>query len=338
MSDKTVDDVRKLLKKKFETLDDKRSILRSKELRVLYGSIKKVELEKRAAFGASINGLKSELEEWVNNWEDNKLVSNKGPIDITAPFDENISPDKKPSLMGPQFGSTHPIVEEIDAMTSIFKRMGFSVVEARQLDDEYHMFDALNFPKDHPARDDYDTFKTEEGFILPAHTSTMQNRVFIADKPPIYTVMPGRTFRNEDIDATHEHTFHQVEGVVVDEGITLGDMLGTLKEFLSAYFEEEVEYRTQPFYFPFVEPGLEFLIKTPKQLQGTINDGWLEILGCGMIHPNVLKEGGINPERYSGFAWGGGVERMVMLKHGIEDIRHFMSGNLDFLKQFGGQS
>jgi phenylalanyl-tRNA synthetase alpha chain len=190
-------------------------------------------------------------------------------------------------------------------------------------------------PKDHPARDEYDTFHTEEGLVLPAHTSNMQNRILKQYQIPIYTIIPGRVFRNEDLDATHEHTFHQVEGVVVDEGITLGDMFGTLNEFLSAYFEEKIDYKTQPFYFPFVEPGLEFLIRTPKAMQKSISAEWLEIMGCGMIHPSVLKEGGIDPEKYSGFAWGMGVDRLVMLKYDIEDVRLFMSGNLDFLKQFG---
>jgi phenylalanyl-tRNA synthetase alpha chain len=163
----------------------------------------------------------------------------------------------------------------------------------------------------------------------------MQNRVLKKYDRPVRVVIPGRTFRNEDVDATHEHTFHQVEGVYVDEGITLGDMLGTIAAFFETYFGQAIDYRTQPFFFPFVEPGLEFLIKKPKALlKPGEEESWLEVMGCGMIHPNVLKEASIDPTKYSGFAWGGGVERMVMLKYGIEDIRHFMSGNLEFLRQF----
>jgi phenylalanyl-tRNA synthetase alpha chain len=197
------------------------------------------------------------------------------------------------------------------------------------------MFEALNFPIDHPARDDYDTFTTEEGLVLPAHTSTMQNRILSKIKPPIRAVIPGRVFRNEDVDVTHEHTFYQVEGLLVDKDINLGHMLGTLKTFLESYFEQKIEYKTQPFYFPFVEPGLEYLIKMPKVLNTSSDEQWLEILGCGMIHPNVLKEAGVDSNQYSGFAWGMGLDRMVMLKYGIDDIRHFHSSRLEFLSKFG---
>lgn len=330
-----VEAARSDLKQKFDKLDDKRSILRDKTLRNLYSQIRDIDDSQRAEFGQAINDLKSEVQAWVHTWEDQALASEKTAIDITAPFDENTPDGQKPKILGPDAGSAHPVLEELANIADIFKRMGFSIEEARQLDDEYHMFDSLNFPADHPARDEYDTFHTEDGLVLPAHTSNMQHRILKSYKLPIYAVIPGRVFRNEDLDAYHEHTFHQVEGIVVDEVITLGDMLGTIREFLSAYFEEKIEYKTQPFYFPFVEPGLEFLIKTPKGIRGSVNTDWLEIMGCGMIHPNVLKEAGVDPKKYSGFAWGMGVERLVMLKYGIEDVRHFMSGNLDFLKQFG---
>ena len=234
---------------------------------------------------------------------------------------------------------------ELDRVIEIYQSMGFDIVESRQLDDEYHMFDALNFPPDHPARDDYDTFRTEEksadgrGFIPPAHTSTMQNRVLkmfkhkLDEGGEIAVAVPGRVYRNEDIDATHEHTFYQCEGVYVSKDCTLGNMIGILKQFFERYYQQAIKVRTQPGYFPFTEPSLEFMIEKPEAIAGKKGE-WLEMLGCGMIHPNVLKMAGIDPTKYHGFAWGGGIERLVMLRFGIKDIRNFESGKLEFLKEF----
>ena len=201
------------------------------------------------------------------------------------------------------------------------------------------MFTTLNFPENHPARDGYDTFRTEEGFVSPAHTSTMQNRILIAGREQleaggkIATISCGRVFRNEDIDPTHEHTFYQYEGVYVSEDASLAEMLGTLRGFYETYYGQKLKIKTQPAYFPFVEPGLEFAIEKPAALGGKPGE-WLEMLGCGMIHPNVLKAAGIDSAKYRGFAWGGGIERLVMLKYGIEDLRHFESGKLAFLRKF----
>jgi phenylalanyl-tRNA synthetase alpha chain len=247
-------------------------------------------------------------------------------------------------------GSKHPLMTELDAVLNIFYRMGFTAVESRQIDDDYHMFGALNFPEGHPARDDYDTFMTEEcaedgkQFIAPAHTSTMQNRVLQALRPqpeqgkPIAAVIPGRVFRNEDLDARHEHTFYQLEGVYVDKGVHAGHLIATLKTFLQEYYQKELEIKTQPFYFPFTEPSFEFALSCPFcNKQGCAicsQSGWIELLGCGMIHPNVLRMAGIDPDVYTGFAWGGGIERLVMMKYDIEDVRHFESGKLEFLRQF----
>ena len=228
---------------------------------------------------------------------------------------------------------------ELDRILDIYSRMGFDIIESRQLDDEFHMFESLNFPKGHPARDGYDTFRTAEGFIPPAHTSTMQHRALLKYKNKleeggqIAVVIPGRVFRNEDVDATHEHTFYQCEGVFVSKDATFAQMLGVLKNFFETYYGEKLNIKTQPGYFPFTEPSVEFLIEKPASLGGK-GDGWLEMLGCGMVHPNVLKCAGIDPEKYRGFAWGGGIERLVMLKYGINDIRQFESAKLDFLKDF----
>ena len=228
---------------------------------------------------------------------------------------------------------------ELDRVCDIYSRMGFNVMEARTIDDEFNMFEALNFPEGHPARDGYDTFRTAEGFIPPAHTSTMQHRALkkykkdLENGGQIAVVIPGRVYRNEDVDATHEHTFYQCEGIFVSKDATMGQMLGVLKNFFETYYEQELNIRTQPGYFPFTEPSLEFMIEKPKSLGGK-GDGWLEMLGCGMIHPNVLKMAGIDPDKYKGFAWGGGIDRLVMLRYGLTDVRYFESGKLDFLKEF----
>lgn len=328
------------LKADMAKLEDKSQILKDERLKNLLSSIKDQPASERAGFGQAVNELRVQLQQLVQTSEDEAVSAQLSPVDVTAPVDLNVVVEDFSPLFGPEVGGIHPVSRELDRIKDIFLRMGFSVEQSRLLDDDYHMFSSLNFPADHPARDEYDTFMTEEGFILPAHTSTMQNRVLKNSTPPIAAVIPGRTFRNEDVDATHEHTFHQVEGVFVDKGVALSDMLGTIQMFLESYFEEKIEFKTQPFYFPFVEPGLEYLIKMPQSLKkpGQNQDEWLEIMGCGMIHPNVLREGGVDPEQYSGFAWGMGVERLVMLKYGIEDVRHFMSGRLDFLELFGGKS
>ena len=204
------------------------------------------------------------------------------------------------------------------------------------------MFGSLNFPEGHPARDDWDTFMTDEGLIAPAHTSTMQNRVLkkykanLRNNEPISVFIIDRSFRNEDLDVTHEHTFHQIEGIYVSEGTTVGNLIAVIKTFMTEYFQQEVNIKIQPFYFPFTEPSFEFAVERPEKWRkdDTEAEKWLEIGGCGMIHPNVLKEAGIDSDKYAGFAWGFGLERMVMLKHGIEDIRHFNSGKIEFMRQF----
>lgn len=314
-----------------------RTVLRSPELRSLYDELKTLPSDQKAAFGQEVNALRQELE---------SILATKGeaeekmpPIDATAPWAANT---QKPSVLPATAGSVHPLNQEMARILDIFSRMGFSAVESRQIDDDYHMFTSLNFPEGHPARDDYDTFMTEEGLVAPAHTSTMQNRILKANKhllekgEPIAYVIPGRVFRNEDLDATHEHTFHQLEGIYVDKGVHAGMLVATLQAYLNEYFGEDLQTKLQPFYFPFTEPSFEMAVERPSILRKDDSEEqkWLELLGCGMIHPNVLREAGIDPEVYTGFAWGQGIERMVMMKNGIEDIRHFNSAKLDFLRQF----
>lgn len=307
-----------------------------KDLNAEYAKIKDVPKEKRSQFGKELNAKKMALLDKIMKAEEAQYDSEVEPLDITAPCAPN---EKLPELYSTLDGSRHPLMVELDRVMSIYQMMGFDVMESRQLDDEYHMFDSLNFPKEHPARDGYDTFRTEEGFIPPAHTSTMQNRAlkyykYKLDKGEnIAVVVPGRVYRNEDVDATHEHTFYQCEGVYVSRDCTMGQMLGILREFFEKYYEQELNIRTQPGYFPFTEPSLEFMIEKPKSLGGKKGD-FLEMLGCGMIHPNVLKMAGIDPNEYHGFAWGGGIDRLVMLRYGLSDVRYFESGNLNFLRNF----
>lgn len=307
-----------------------------KNINAEYAGIKDVPAEKRGEFGRALNARKNEILVKIAEAEEALNDAAVEPIDITAPCGPN---EKLPDVYSTFDGSAHPLMTELDRVTNIYQMMGFDVVESRQLDDEYHMFDSLNFAKEHPARDGYDTFRTEEGLIPPAHTSTMQNRVLkmykhnLDEGKDIAVVVPGRVYRNEDVDATHEHTFYQCEGVYVSKTCTMGDMLGILREFFEKYYEQKLNIRTQPGYFPFTEPSLEFMIEKPKSLGGKKGD-FLEMLGCGMIHPNVLKMAGINPEEYHGFAWGGGIDRLVMLRYGLKDVRNFEAGNLNFLKEF----
>jgi phenylalanyl-tRNA synthetase alpha chain len=341
-------EVADVLKTRLNELDNKAEILKAVELRALYAEIPTLPNEARGAFGKEINVLKQELEQLVAAHQEQAEAL--PPIDVTAPFDANVPMAQRPQMLGSERGSKHPLMAELENVLDIFYRMGFTAIESRQIDDDTHMFEMLNFPEGHPARDDYDTFMTEQTdsngkqLIAPAHTSTMQNRVLqrykanLENGKPIAAVIPGRVFRNEDLDARHEHTFYQLEGVYVDKGINAGHLIATLKTFLQEYYQKELEVKTQPFYFPFTEPSFEFALSCPfcdKQGCSICGyAGWIELLGCGMINPNVLRMAGIDPEVYTGFAWGGGIERLVMMKHDIEDIRHFESGKLDFLRQF----
>lgn len=331
-----IDEVKQTLLEQVVASSTPRDILKSPELKKLYGGIGTLDVSERAAYGKALNELKKALEVAVEEKENALLDADVEAIDVTAPWELN---GQLSRLLPIENASQHPLTKELETVIDIFTRMGFEAVESRQIDDDYHMFTALNFPENHPARDGYDTFRTEENLIPPAHTSTMQHRILKSGKEKleaggqIAAISYGRVFRNEDVDSTHEHTFYQVEGIFVSEDATLGQMLGTLRSFFEVYYGQKLKIKTQPAYFPFVEPGLEFAIEKPATLGGK-DDEWLEMLGCGMIHPNVLNEAGIDPLKYRGFAWGGGVERLVMLKYGIEDLRHFESGKLAFLRKF----
>lgn len=336
MSVVEVENVKQLLLSRVASSDTPAEVLKAPEIKKLYAMIGSLDPSEKAAFGKQVNEVKIAVESAVAArvaaLEDAEVI----PIDVTAPWAPG---ESRPSFLPVESGSVHPISQEIGVITDIFTRMGFEAIESRQIDDDHHMFGALNFPEGHPARDGYDTFRTEEGFIPPAHTSTMQHRILKEGKAKleqggaIASVSYGRVFRNEDTDATHEHTFYQCEGVYVSSDATLGEMLGTLRAFFETYYGQALRIKTQPAYFPFVEPGLEFAIEKPASIGGKPGD-WLEMLGCGMIHPNVLESAGIDSTKYQGFAFGGGVERLIMLKYGIEDLRHFESARLAFLRKF----
>jgi phenylalanyl-tRNA synthetase alpha chain len=339
---KEVADAADALKQQFDQAEDKKTVLRSAVIGELFAKIKGLPNDQKSPFGAEVNNLKKEVESWVNQTDgsDEEL----SPIDITAPLDTKTPNGQRPKLMQSDQGTVHPLMKELDGILDIFYRMGFEAVESREIDDDYHMFESLNFPEGHPARDDYDTFTTTEGLIAPAHTSTMQNRVLTERKDnlgqgkDIRVVIPGRIFRNEDLDARHEHTFYQIEGVYVGKGIHVGNLIATLKTFLQAYYQKQIEVKIQPFYFPFTEPSFEFTLSCPfcdkKGCSICGRVGWIELLGCGMINPNVLKMADIDPTIYTGFAWGCGIDRLVMMKYDIDDIRHFHGAKLEFLRQF----
>jgi len=327
--------------------DTPSEVLRGRELREAYARIPALDPSERAAYGKQLNELKAVLQAAIEARQAELEGGALAPIDVTAPMDVNAP---MPTLLNAQNGSVHPLTREMERVSDIFNRMGFETEDSREIDDQYHMFETLNFPKGHPARDDYDTFMTVETdrdgdpFIAPAHTSTMQNRILkkyrqnLENGEPIAAIVPDRVFRNEDLDARHEHTFYQVEGIYVGKGVHVGMLIATLKKFLEEYYGKSLDVHVNPFYFPFTEPSFEFGLSCPfcdqKGCNVCSHEGKIELLGCGIIHPNVLKAADIDPEVYTGFAFGCGIDRLVMMKEQIEDVRHFESAKLDFLRQF----
>jgi phenylalanyl-tRNA synthetase alpha chain len=226
---------------------------------------------------------------------------------------------------GMSIGNMHPVTRILCRLQTLFSSMGFEVVEGPEIEDDYHNFEALNIPSDHPARAMHDTFYFNNGLLLRTHTSPSQIRIMEKRRPPLHIIAPGRVFRC-DSDQTHTPMFHQLEGLVIDEGVTFANLKGLLQDFFSAFFERDVALRFRPSYFPFTAPSAEVDIQ-----YGT---GWLEILGCGMVHPNVLQNVGIDSEKYTGFAFGMGVDRLAMLRYGVNDLRLFFENDIRFLNQF----
>ncbi|KXK26526.1 MAG: Phenylalanine--tRNA ligase alpha subunit [candidate division WS6 bacterium OLB20] len=305
---------------------------RKSELTTILRGIKDLSDDGKKEVGARANEVKEKVLELV---EKQSMVLRKKSVERASKEEEldvTLPGNKIPQ------GRRHIISQMQERTEEIFQRMGFDVVYPYEIDTDFNNFQAVNIPEGHPARDSWDTFWTEDGQIAITHTSAMQNRVLRSHEPPIRVVVPGRTFRHEATDARHEHTFFQVEGVYVDKGVTFADMLGTLQTFFSEFFGQKIGIKFSPDFFPFVEPGGMISIDVSglgdSFMEISKGTGWLEILGCGMIHPRVLEMGGIDPNVYSGFAWGFGLERVVMPKFAIEDIRLIYKGDLDFVRQF----
>jgi len=229
-----------------------------------------------------------------------------------------------------ELGTLHPVTRTLERIGAIFQRLGYQLASGPEIEDDYHNFEALNFPPHHPARAMHDTFYFADGRLLRTHTSPVQIRAMKGRQPPLRVIAPGKVYRS-DSDQTHSPMFHQVEGLLVDESANFGDLKGTLAQFVGAFFERDFEMRFRPSYFPFTEPSAEVDIRWERP-DGS--SAWLEVLGCGMVHPRVLRECGIDPERYTGFAFGLGVERFAMLRYGVQDLRAFFDNDLRFLRQF----
>ncbi len=268
------------------------------------------------------------------------LISSKRESLLNAETAERLSRERydvlRPLSLHP--GKLHPISEVQYKVEDIFTAMGFQIMDGPETETDENNFGKLNFSPDHPARDMQDTFWLEDGNLLRTHTSSVQVRAMEKLKPPFRIIAPGRVFRQEETDASHETTFYQIEGMMIDRNISVANLIHVMKSFLSEFFERDVKVRLRPGYFPFVEPGFELdfhcLICDGEGCPVCKHSGWVEILPCGLVHPEVLRAGGLNPGEWQGFAFGMGLNRLVMMRYGIEDIRHFMSGNLRFLNQF----
>ncbi|MDY4976367.1 MAG: phenylalanine--tRNA ligase subunit alpha [Clostridia bacterium] len=292
----------------------------------------KLSPEERPQIGQLANQVRSFIEEELDKAKE-KLAR--------AELDQKISQETLdvtvPGKRAP-VGKTHPLTTVLDELKDIFIGMGFSIAEGPEVEYDYYNFEALNLPKNHPARDTQDTFYINDNIVLRTQTSPMQVRVMEQQKPPIRILAPGRVFRSDAVDATHSPVFHQIEGLVVDKGITMGDLKGTLEVFVKKLYGESVKVRFRPHHFPFTEPSAEMDISCfvcgGEGCRVCKGEGWIEILGCGMVHPKVLKNCGIDPEIYSGFAFGIGLERIVMRRYDIDDLRLFFENDVRFLKQF----
>ena len=314
------------LNKEADVLNCKAKYLGKKsELNELLSSLKDLSVEEKKVMGPLLNQTKRELEEAFSK----KIEEINNHIDYD--FDETLPVYAKT-------GSLHPVTLVIKDMTDILKRMGFTVVSGPEMEKEYYNFEALNIPKDHPARDMQDTYYLSNGDLLRTHTSPNQVRAMQKYGAPLKVCAPGRVFRNEDMDANHETTFFQLEGMVIDKGVSISNLIYVMRSLLSETFKKDVRVRLRPGFFPFTEPSFELdcscLMCDGKGCPTCKGAGWIEFCGCGMIHPNVLRESGIDAEEYTGFAFGFGVTRLAMMKYKIGDIRVLNSGDVRALNEF----
>lgn len=302
------------------------------ELTTILRGMKDVSKEERPLVGKMVNEVKSLVEEHIEKVS--KSIKNKEKleklekevIDISLPGKRN------------RVGKKHPLYLTLENMKNIFVSMGFTIEEGSEIELDRYNFEALNIPKDHPARSEQDTFYINDNLVLRTQTSPVQVRTMENQKPPIKMISPGKVYRSDDVDATHSPIFYQMEGLVIDKGVTFADLKGTLELFAKKMFGNSVKTKFRPHHFPFTEPSAEMdatcFVCGGKGCKVCKGSGWIEILGCGMVHPQVLRNCGIDPEEYSGFAFGFGVDRMVMLKYGIDDIRLLYESDMRFLDQF----
>jgi phenylalanyl-tRNA synthetase alpha chain len=297
----------------------------------LLKSLGQLGADERRARGAEINTLKDRVEQWLSErralLQQQELARriDSERIDVTQPGRRNGG------------GGLHPVTRSIERIEALFQAVGFEVVEGPEIEDDWHNFEALNIPPEHPARAMHDTFYIDPTTVLRTHTSPVQVRVMQSRTPPIRIICPGRVYRC-DSDLTHSPMFHQVEGLVIAEGTSMPELKGTVAHFLQAFFESDLGVRFRPSYFPFTEPSAEVdmqcVICSGGGCRVCKNTGWLEIMGCGMVHPRVLEMSGIDSERFTGYAFGMGVERLTMLRYGVNDLRLFFDNDLRFLRQF----
>jgi phenylalanyl-tRNA synthetase alpha chain len=301
-------------------------------IKSLFGEIRNVDKDRKKEFGQLVNALKEEAESKFEEFK-SEIATQEGKnaaseLDLTAPPSNSFK------------GSRHPVSIVMNRMIEVFERIGFLVAEEREIEDDWHNFTAMNTPEDHPARDMQDTFylKNSVTRLLRTHTSSVQSRVMTSQEPPIRIIAPGRVYRNETISARSHCQFHQVEGLYIDENVSFADMKQTLLYFAKEMYGPQTDIRLRPSYFPFTEPSAEMDVwmgtDTETAMKLTKGTGWLEVLGCGMVDPNVLENCGIDSEKYSGFAFGIGIERSAMQKYDISDIRLLFENDTRFLKQF----
>lgn len=302
------------------------------KIKAIFGEIRNVPNERKKEFGQLVNSVKKEAESKFESIK-HQVASEAGKkaaseIDLTAPSDNSFK------------GSRHPVSIVMNRLIEVFERIGFTVAEEREIEDDWHNFTAMNTPEDHPARDMQDTFylKNSVSRLLRTHTSSVQARVMTSQKPPIRIIAPGRVYRNETISARSHCQFHQVEGLYIDENVSFADMKQTLLYFAKEMYGPQTDIRLRPSYFPFTEPSAEMDVwmgtETETARKLTKGTGWLEVLGCGIVDPNVLENCGIDSEKYSGFAFGIGIERSAMQKYDISDIRLLFENDSRFLRQF----
>lgn len=298
----------------------------------LLKGLKDLSGAEKKEFGQTINTLKREVDERITahverirQEEEDRLVNSAEQYDVTLPMDTDC-------------GSYHPITLVQRELEEIFASMGFTIEDYREVVTDYNCFEALNIPKHHPARDMQDTYYLDNGQLLKTHTSAAQNTIMKKYGAPLRAIFPGRCFRNESTDASHENTFFQMEGIMIDKDISISNLIYFMKTMLSKVFKQDVQVRLRPGFFPFVEPGFELdiscLICGGEGCPSCKHSGWLELCPCGMIHPEVLRMGGIDPDEYTGFAFGLGLTRLVMMKYGIKDIRDLNGGSLKAMSQF----